>query len=92
MTAAFQVAFNRSDVVRVEAHVTVNCSITPATNFVWRLFNATTHEQISLQELNLTDHVFHDPTLLLPPRSLPYGKYVVELRVSATGSVDYFVY
>ena len=77
----FQVAFNRSSMVRVEAHVSINCSITSATTYIWRLFNATTHRPLSLDDFNLTQHVFHDPMLFIPPRSLPYGRYIVELRV-----------
>ena len=78
-----QASYNRSSIVRVEAFVGINCSITSATTYVWRLLNATTHEPLSLAHLNLTQHVFHDPDLFIPPRHLPYGRYVVELRVCA---------
>ena len=74
-------SFNRSSLVRIEAFVSVNCSITSATTYVWRLFNASTHEPLSLADFNLTQHVFHDPVFFIPPRHLPYGRYVVELRV-----------
>ena len=73
--------FNRSSLVRIEAHVSVNCSVTSATSYVWQLFNATTHKLLSLDDFHLTQHVFHDPVLLIPPRSLPYGRYDVELTV-----------
>jgi len=79
--SCFQVSFNRSSMVRVEAHVSINCSITSETNYVWRLFNAMTHKPLSLQHFNLTQHVFHDPVFIIPPRSLPYGRYLVELLV-----------
>jgi len=78
-----QASYNRSSIVRVEAFVGINCSITSATTYVWRLLNATTHKPLLLAHLNLTQHVFHDPDLFIPPRNLPYGRYVVELRVCA---------
>ena len=81
-------AFNRSSVVPIEAHVSINCSITSATNYVWRLLSAVTHKLLSLQDYNLTRHVYHDPRLFIPPRSLPYGKYIVELTVRAQASAD----
>jgi len=79
-----QMSFNRSSVVRVEAFVSINCSITSATTYIWQIFNATTHKPVSLTDLNLTQHVFHDPVLFIPPRCLPYGRYVIKLQVCTT--------
>ena len=58
----------------------INCSITSATIYTWQVFNLTDRQKVKLD--HVARKIFHDPVLLLPPRSLPYGNYSVMLKVS----------
>lgn len=66
--------------VKVEVAVEINCSITSATQYEWKVFNST--ELLDSDRISgLDKQLFHDPVLVLPRRSLPYGFYAVELKV-----------
>lgn len=67
----------RSNDIRVEAHVDVNCSITNDTIYEWTVTNTDS----GLRIYHLEPFMLHDPLLILPKMILSNGNYSVQLRV-----------
>ena len=63
----------------MEVEVKINCSITSSTIYEWRVLNSTGRDLVLVTGLD--EQLFRDPVLVLPPRSLEYGFYTVELQV-----------
>ncbi|CAH1789073.1 unnamed protein product [Owenia fusiformis] len=75
----------RSDTLKVEATVDVNCSITNTTRYQWRILNETTQTELDLAEY--AKELELDRILILPPRSLPYGIYTIQLKVAMSNTI-----
>lgn len=69
-----QIKFNRSDSVVVGAEISLDCDISHLTEHTWIVRNVSNNSTVKTYKV-------HDDTLILPPYSLPYGKYSVTLNV-----------
>ena len=71
----------KSEALKIEADVKINCSITAETVYSWSIHNQTS-QNITFDLTDGDRPVFRDPILYFSTRVLPYGDYFVELEVN----------
>jgi len=70
----------RSEELRIETDVRINCSLTERALYNWTI-SEEGQGQKPVTLTNIDTHIFHDPILFLPALSLHYGTYDVVLKV-----------
>lgn len=79
---------HRSADLKVEAEVKINCSITSSAKYQWLLVNSDSQQQLNPSLYpQQRDAIFY-----LPPRSLAYGNYTLNLTVSDIYAVIPFIH
>ena len=68
--------------VRVESHVTLNCSASGDLTYEWRVHSLRGRDWSQERTpVEVDAWLLHHPVLLLPPHTLPLGFYVLTLKV-----------
>ncbi|XP_059150531.1 polycystin-1-like protein 1 isoform X3 [Physella acuta] len=90
-TDYIQLEFLQSELIRVEANIKINCSVTSRVRFRWEVKAATNHVPVNLYLPRMVErrayrHV-KSPALILPPWTLDEGKYIFQLKVEMNGTI-----
>ena len=70
----------RSNEIRIEIDVNVNCSTTSVTLYRWRIYKLGTRTLANLR--SGMENLLDKKRLLLDPLSLEYGNYTAQIEVS----------